>query len=331
MTSEQNTSNNPIDNSSEKSFAIGSAPSAPLHSSKSSPWLIVWAGISIALPILLLYIYSCKPEAFSFAGVELKQILGNQDVDAMLATLDEPEEATNNAAPSTAIPDTTKLSVAMDSALPFLTHASGVFTLPTYELPVFADTTKHRILLIGDSESGGLRYPLNDYCLANGHKLVLSMEWYSATVFNFGRSDTIDKIIARFKPTYIFLVFGLNELYARDLKARKIAANQLAKKLRNIPYAWIGPANWDEDYGINKVFKSSADSGTFFLTKNLTLTRAGDGRHPDVQGYRVWMDSVANWLQTSAKYKMAMKPPRKRGRPFRSSIITLNAAKYRGY
>ena len=331
MTSDENTSNNPIDNSSEKSVAIGSAPPSPLHSSKSSPWLVVWAGISIALPILLLYIYSCKPEAFSFAGVELKQILGNQDIDAMLATLDEPEEATNNAAPSTAIPDTAKSSVAMDSALPFLTHASGVFTLPTYELPVFADTTKHRILLIGDSESGGLRYPLNDYCLANGHKLVLSMEWYSATVFNFGRSDTIDKIIARFKPTYIFLVFGLNELYARDLKARKIAANQLAKKLRNIPYAWIGPANWDEDYGINKVFKSSADSGTFFLTKNLTLTRAGDGRHPDVQGYRVWMDSVANWLQTSAKYKMAMKPPRKRGRPFRSSIITLNAAKYRGY
>lgn len=331
MTSEQNTSNNPIDNSSEKSFAIGSAPPSPLHSSKSSPWLIVWAGISIALPILLLYIYSCKPEAFSFAGVELKQILGNQDVDAMLATLDEPEEATKNAAPSTAIPDTTKLSVAMDSALPFLTRSSAAFALPTYELPIFADTTKHRILLIGDSESGGLRYPLNDYCLANGHKLVLSMEWYSATVFNFGRSDTIDKIIARFKPTYIFLVFGLNELYARDLKARKIAANQLSKKLRNIPYAWIGPANWDEDYGINKVFKSSADSGTFFLTKNLTLTRAGDGRHPDVQGYRVWMDSVANWLQTSAKYKMAMKPPRKRGRPFRSSIITLNAAKYRGY
>lgn len=248
----------------------------------------------------------------------------------MLASLDE-AEAPNRTTQTTATPVTAKSSVAMDSALPFLTRSSATFTLPTYELPVFADTTKHRILLIGDSESGGLRYPLNDYCLANGHKLILSLEWYSATVFNFGRSDTIDKIIARFKPTYIFLVFGLNELYARDLKARKIAGNLLAKKLRNIPYAWIGPANWDEDYGINKVFKSSADSGTFFLTKNLTLTRADDGRHPDVQGYRVWMDSVANWLQTSAKYKMAMKPPRKRGRPFRSAIITLNAAKYRGY
>jgi hypothetical protein len=331
LTPDQNTSNNPIDNSIKKSVAGSSENSGTANTSKpSSPWLIVWAGLSITLPILLLYIYSCKPEAFSLAGVELKQILGNQDIDAMLATLDEPETPANTAT-SAPITDTANSGLAKDSTLPFLTQGSGVFTLPAYELPVFADTTKHRILLIGDSESGGLRYPLNDYCLANGHKLVLSMEWYSATVFNFGRSDTIDKIIARFKPTYIFLVFGLNELYARDLKARKIAANQLAKKLRNIPYAWIGPANWDEDYGINRVFKSSADSGTYFLTKNLTLTRAGDGRHPDVQGYRVWMDSVANWLQTSAKYKMAMKPPRKRGRPFRSSIITLNAAKYRGY
>ena len=299
-------------------------------SKPSSPWLIVWAGLSIALPILLLYIYSCKPEALSFAGIELKQILGNQDIDAMLATLDEPEAPTVKT-PAPSVLDSANPQIHSDSVLPFINQPNVAFSLPAYELPVFADTTKHRILLIGDSESGGLRYPLNDYCLANGHKLILSMEWYSATVFNFGRSDTIDKIIARYKPTYVFLVFGLNELYAKDLKARKIAANQVAKKLRNIPYAWIGPANWEEDFGINRVFKSSADSGTFFLTKNLKLTRAGDGRHPDVQGYRVWMDSLANWLQTSAKYKMLMKPPRKRGRPFRSSVITLNAAKYRGY
>jgi hypothetical protein len=43
------------------------------------------------------------------------------------------------------------------------------------------------------------------------------------------------------------------------------------------------------------------------------------------------MDSIAGWLQTSARYKMAMKPPLKRGRPFRAHIITINAAKYRGY
>lgn len=302
---------------------------------KSSPWLIVWAGLSISLPLLLLYIYSCSPQTLQFGQFEFKQILGNQDLDAMLAELDEPEPitpiATRDSIPTIAL-DSNGNAILRDTTIPFLSNNyNKPFALPAYELPVFADTTKHRILLIGDSESGGLRYPLNDYCLANGHKLILSLEWYSATTFNFGRSDTIQKIIARYKPTYIFLVFGLNELYARDLKARKIAANQLAKKLRGIPYAWIGPANWEEDHGINKVFQSSADSATYFLTKKLTLTRAGDGRHPDVQGYRVWMDSIAGWLQTSARYKMAMKPPRKRGRPFRAPIITINAAKYRGY
>jgi hypothetical protein len=288
------------------------------------------------LPLLLLYIYSCSPQTLQLGNFELKQILGNQDIDAMLAELDEPEvplPTPNNIAGNTSgSKDSNNLETTKDSSIPFLSSSyNKPFSLPAYELPVFADTTKHRILLIGDSESGGLRYPLNDYCLANGHKLILSLEWYSATTFNFGRSDTIQKIIAKYKPTYVFLVFGLNELYARDLKARKIAANQLAKKLRSIPYAWIGPANWDEDFGINKVFESSADSATYFMTKKLTLTRAGDGRHPDVQGYRVWMDSIASWLQSSARYKMAMKPPHKRGRPFRAPVITINAAKYRGY
>jgi lysophospholipase L1-like esterase len=296
----------------------------------------VWAGLSISLPLLLLYIYSCSPKTLQLGNFELKQILGNQDIDAMLAELDEPEiplPTTNNTAENpSGSTDSNHLETSGDSSIPFLSNTHNKpFSLPAYELPVFADTTKHRILLIGDSESGGLRYPLNDYCLANGHKLILSLEWYSATTFNFGRSDTIQKIIAKYKPTYVFLVFGLNELYARDLKARKIAANQVAKKLRGIPYAWIGPANWEEDFGINKVFQSSADSATYFMTKKLTLTRAGDGRHPDVQGYRVWMDSIASWLQSSARYKMAMKSPRKRGRPFRAPVITINAAIYRGY
>jgi|APGre2960657404_1045060.scaffolds.fasta_scaffold08073_2 hypothetical protein len=327
------TKSNPI--SSEDLKTQGESAKVDTSQGKSSPWLIVWAGLSISLPLLLLYIYSCSPQTLQIGQFEFKQILGNQDIDAMLASLDEPEPIpaiiTSDSIPTISL-DSNGNAIERDTTIPFLSkNYNKPFSLPAYELPVFADTTKHRILLIGDSESGGLRYPLNDYCQANGHKLILSLEWYSATTFNFGRSDTIQKIIARYKPTYIFLVFGLNELYARDLKARKIAANQLAKKLRGIPYAWIGPANWEEDHGINKVFQSSADSATFFLTKKLTLTRAGDGRHPDVQGYRVWMDSIAGWLQTSARYKMAMKPPRKRGRPFRAPIITINAAKYRGY
>jgi lysophospholipase L1-like esterase len=276
---------------------------------KPSRWLIVWAGLSILLPMMAIYIYSCSENAIKIGEIEIKQISGNQDVDLFIAEIDKTKQNPKKQLPK----------VILDS--------SGQFI----DASLINDTTKHRILLIGDSEIGGLRYSINDYCRENGHKIVLAVEWNSATTFNFGRSDTIDKIIAKYKPSYIFMAFGLNELYARDLKARKIAANKLAEKLKGIPYAWIGPANWDEDFGINKVFESSAESGTYFMSKNLTLSRSKDGRHPDNKGYRAWMDSIATWVQTSAKYKLKMKVPKKRARPYLSPVIIINAAKYRGY
>jgi len=265
------------------------------------------------LPLLAIYIYSCSENTIKIGKVEIKQVLGNQDVDLLISEIDKSAEN----------PKIPLSKVTLDS--------NGKIVIASNIIPVLSDTTKHRILLIGDSEIGGLRYSINDYCRENGHKIIMAVEWYSATTFNFGRSDTIDKIIAKYKPTYIFMVLGLNELYAKDLKARKIAANQLAAKLKGIPYTWIGPANWQEDFGINKVYESSAEPGAYFMSKNLTLPRSKDGRHPDNKGYRIWMDSIASWVQTSAKYKLKMKVPVKRARPYLSPVITINAAKYRGY
>jgi len=279
---------------------------------KPSRWLIVWAGLSILLPMMAIYMYSCSENAIKIGEIEIKQISGNQDVDLFIAEIDKTKEN-----PPKLVTKVTKIT--KDSSRHLI------------DAPSINDTTKHRILLIGDSEIGGLRYSINDYCRENGHKIVLAVEWYSATTFNFGRSDTIDKIIAKYKPTYVFMVLGLNELYARDIKARKIAANQLAEKLKGIPYTWIGPANWVEDFGLNKVYESSAETGTYFMSKNLTLPRSKDGRHPDNKGYRIWFDSIASWVQTSAKYKIKMKVPAKRARPYLSPVITINAAKYRGY
>jgi len=280
---------------------------------KPSRWLIVWAGFSIILPLLAIYIYSCSDNTIKIGKVEIKQVLGNQDVDLLISEVDKSVKS-----------DTIPVSkVALDS--------NGNVIKANNAISLFNDTTKQRILLIGDSEIGGLRYSINDYCRENGHKIVLAVEWYSATTFNFGRSDTIDKIIARYKPTYVFMVLGLNELYAKDLKARKIAANQLAEKLKGIPYAWIGPANWQEDFGINKVYESSAEPGAYFMSKNLTLPRSKDGRHPDNKGYRIWMDSIAAWVKTTARYKLKMNVPVKRARPYLSPVITINAAEYRGY
>lgn len=301
------------DNSKISHYNVPSEKELDSTLKKPSRWLIVWAGLSIFLPLLAIYIYSCSDNTLKIGKVEIKQVLGNQDVDLLISEIDKSNK-------SAKIPLS---KITLDS--------NGKIVKANNIIPVLSDTTKHRILLIGDSEIGGLRYSINDYCRENGHKIVLAVEWYSATTFNFGRSDTIDKIIARYKPTYIFMVLGLNELYAKDLKARKIAANQLAEKLKGIPYTWIGPANWQEDFGINKVYESSAEPGAYFMSKNLTLPRSKDGRHPDNKGYRLWMDSIAAWVQTSAKYKIKLKVPVKRARPYLSPVITINAAKYRGY
>jgi len=298
----------------------------------SSRWLILWAGIVIALPALLIFLYSVSPFQFSIAQFELKK-LPSESLEEIINDSTKAELAGNKPVETFLTQDTQHL--ALNDSQRAKTMIAGGFafqsSLVPFHMPIFTDSTKHRILLIGDSEAGGLRYPLNDYCLANGHKFVACVEWYSATVFNFAKADTITQIIRKYKPTYIFIVMGLNELFARDLKARSSAAKLLAKKLEGIPYTWIGPANWAEDNGINDVFAKAADPGTFYPTKTLELPRADDGRHPNNKGYRIWMDSLATWITHTAKWRIPMNPPSKRARPLRANIITINAAKYRGY
>ena len=85
------------------------------------------------------------------------------------------------------------------------------------------------------------------------------------------------------------------------------------------------------DYGINKVFESAAETDCFFLTNNMELPRGEDGRHPSIKGYRLWMDSIAKWIKISAKYKIAMEKPTKSRYTFKSRIINLNAVNFRGY
>ncbi len=299
----------------------------------SSRALIVWAGLVIAIPSLVIFLFSLSPYTVTLAGWELKKFQWHTGIEEISTEETEifTEQDTSSFKPFVVTDSSTAMS--LDSLHPPV--EAGGFKVSTslvpFYNPMFTDTTKHRVLLIGDSEAGGLRYPLNDYCLANGHKLVACVEWYSATVFNFAKSDTIAKIIQRYKPTYVFMVMGLNELFAKDLKARSSAARLLAKKLNGLPYTWIGPANWEEDFGINDVFAKAAETGTYFYTKQLVLPRAEDGRHPNNKGYRVWMDSLAHWINTSAKWRLPMNSPTKRARPFRADIITMNAAKFRGY
>lgn len=296
---------------------------------------ILLASLSFIIPLSLLYMYNYFLDPIKIGGIEIKKIIPEDDFyTEKVHVVHEDKEIGKDQNVQTK--KVLKINEKENQPRKFFSNATrdeneiNLQTSLTSNLGGL-DSTKQRILLMGDSECGGLCYQLNDYCIQNGHQLVASFVWNSATILNFAYSDTVNKIIEKYKPTYIFIVLGLNELYARDLTKRKQAAQILAKKIEGIPYTWVGPANYVNDRGINQVFYESAEKGSFYLTKKLNLPKGGDNRHPSSKGYRIWMDSLAVWVEKDAKYKIVLTPPVKRNRLYKTKIISLNAARYRGY
>ena len=278
---------------------------------------LVWASICFILACSALYLYSYIPSTYLLADQEIKKLFEIEKPVEQVSEIIEVAEI--DTIPTYVIPADTAQMVYSAIPEPILPDSS------------VDDSTQHRVLLIGDSEAGGMKNVLNDYCQSNGHKLVATVEWASATSLNFAKSDTISKIIKRYRPSFVFVLFGLNEVLAKDYVTRKTLAKGFHKRLSGIPYAWIGPTNWGYDYVVSDAFQAVADSAAFFSSKHLVLPKATDGRHPSLPGYRIWMGNVANWLQESSRWKIRMMPPARFGYPKKYKAIVLNAADYRGY
>lgn len=296
---------------------------------------IIKSALLLGIPLIILFIYNFIPVELSFFGVTLKKINNaeNQELNT------SPEKDILSTAKSISF----KKSKVIDSMVilkkqgkrPIQTQDSSksidVYNSEIVSYPQKSDSSSQRILLMGDSQAGGIMYALNDYCLENNHKLVGVFTWFSATILNFAYSSKVEQIINQFKPTLIVVCLGLNELYAKDISKRTLAAEKFRSKLGTTPYLWVGPANFTEDFGINRVFEQTAASGRFMSSKNLAIPRGTDKRHPSQLGYKIWMDYVAGFVQGNPIYPFNFNPPKKKGGKFTSRVITANAAKDRGY
>jgi len=169
--------------------------------------------------------------------------------------------------------------------------------------------TKRRFLLLGDSQVEGLKNQVYDYCIENGHLLLCAVTWYSGTDKSYAEKDTISDIIRKFQPDYILFAIGLNQLYQKNMSESESAVKKLIAIFDTIPFCWIGPANFTTDKGINALYQRLIPADQFFLSKDLILARASDHRHPSREGYRVWMDTIANWLQVRSRWPIEMKKP----------------------
>ncbi len=176
------------------------------------------------------------------------------------------------------------------------------------------DTTAQRILLIGDSMLEGLMLRLRDYVEQNGHSMK-TVIWYSSSTLWYGTSDTLSYFINQYKPTYIMLVLGANELFVGDIinKRTRYTKNVIAQ-MKNHRFVWIGPPNWKDDTGINEMIIDNVGEDRYFPSKNLKYRRYSDGAHPTKQSALMWMDSIAVWVMRDSRYPIRLKYPEKRSK-----------------
>lgn len=179
----------------------------------------------------------------------------------------------------------------------------------TRNVPV--DTASKTILFIGDSMLDGLSPRLASYANFNGHKLY-SVIWYSSTSEIWGRGNTLQNYINRYRPNYIFICLGANELFVQNIKHKRAKyIDNILSQIGKIPYVWIGPPNWKKDTGINSLIESKVKAGTFFLSDGMSFVRSKDGAHPTQQSAAQWMDSVARWMKHNCSHPIKMDLPPK--------------------
>lgn len=190
------------------------------------------------------------------------------------------------------------------------------------QIPQPIDTTAQNILFIGDSMLEGLSPRLAAYAKENGHKMN-TVIWYSSTSNVWGECDTLKTFIKKFKPSYIFICLGANELFVKDIKQKRDKyVKSILAQIGDIPYLWIGPPNWKEDTGINDLIATNTQPGCFFLSNGMEFDRAKDGAHPTRSSAVLWMDSVVRWMPNNCAHPIILKEPVERlGRPQRVVVL----------
>ena len=183
------------------------------------------------------------------------------------------------------------------------------------------DTTGKVILFIGDSMLEGLGPRLAAYCDHNGHQLINCI-WYSSSTEIWATSGRLKELIDKYKPTYIFICLGANELFVKDIqKNRQRYLDQMIAEIGDIPFIWIGPPNWKPDTGINDMLQATLGDGLFYKSNGEQFERSGDGAHPTRASASAWCDRVCKWVMAKATYPIPLNvPPEPKGRAMRTIV-----------
>jgi hypothetical protein len=170
------------------------------------------------------------------------------------------------------------------------------------------DSTSQRILLIGDSMTEGIMRAMTDYCDANNHKLM-SIVWVSSSISGWCKSKRLQSYASKFKPTYVMIVLGSNELFVPNSPVREKYIRELITQAEPAKVVWIGPPNWKPDKGIYDQLIEVLGEKRVFVSKKLAFERQKDGIHPTFKSSRYWTEAISEWIMDESKYKIKLKKP----------------------
>lgn len=189
--------------------------------------------------------------------------------------------------------------------------ASGKATTTVERAPL--DTTKKNILFIGDSMLERLSPRIAAYAEENGHQMN-TVIWYGSSTEVWATSGRAKECIRKYRPDYIIISLGGNELFITDIIARRTKyVKQIVADFAGIPYVWIGPPNWKKDTGINKMIQSVVPKGNFYLsyTPDQHYDRAKDGAHPTPASAAKWADRICKWIVEKSNNPIVLNLPQK--------------------
>ena len=167
-----------------------------------------------------------------------------------------------------------------------------------------ADTSQMRILFFGDSMAEGLVRRMADYAQENEYELVRVI-WYNSTTKLWATTDTLQHYIQKYRPTFYMVCIGGNEQFLKKPYEKYEYIQQIIKKMEGKPFVWIGIPTWKGDTGFNNMVQQCVGTKQYFDSRRLALKRGSDHVHPTFGAARLWMDSIAVWMQNQHTIKMS--------------------------
>ena len=190
------------------------------------------------------------------------------------------------------------------------------------ESTITLDTSKQRILLVGDSMIEHLHKRLADYANENNHDLH-SVIWYSSTTKLWATTDTLNHFIKKFNPSFVLICIGGNEQFLKNANANAPYIDSIVNRISKIKYAWVGTPNWTCGTGINDIIEKKVGPHRYYNSSKLKLERASDGRHPSIKGASEWMDSLAIWLTSDYAAPINLRRPSGSKQKIRKQALTI--------